>query len=155
MADRRGRKVAARTFAGLLAVAALLHAADPSAQAGPRAEGRWADRMFERLDADGDGRVTRAEADAMRGAMLRRADRDGDGLITEAEMRAAAAERASERAAKRFVVLDGNGDGRVDADEIASRAEARFLRADADGDGVVTRAEFDAALAARRGAARP
>lgn len=72
---------------------------------------------FAALDTDKDGKLSaaeRQEAGGRRGgrvasAMLGRSDTDGDGFVTRAEAEAAAG--------KRFGMLDGNGDGRIDAAE--------------------------------------
>lgn len=39
-------------------------------------------RAFDRLDADGDGRVTQAETDAVMGDIVARRDRNGDGQLS-------------------------------------------------------------------------
>lgn len=46
---------------------------------------------------------------------------------------------------RQFAMMDGNGDGRVTAEEHASGAAAMFATMDADGDARVTVAEMDAA----------
>lgn len=78
-----------------------------------------------RADADGDGRISQAEFVGRRLDRLRAADANGDGSVSPEE-------RQAMRQAHR-----------------AARADARFDRLDADKDGAVTRAEFDAAHAAR------
>lgn len=87
------------------------------AEGGPSA---MIDRMFERLDTNRDGTVTRAEADAaktqwaqrgeqMRTAMLKRVDTNGDGAVSKAE--------AMAQADARFARQDANKDGRIDVQE--------------------------------------
>lgn len=78
-----------------------------------------------RADADGDGRISRAEFVGQRLQRLSAADANGDGSVTADEMRAAAQART------------------------AGRADARFDRLDANNDGMVGRAEFDAVREAR------
>lgn len=51
-----------------------------------------------------------------------------------------------------FEQLDKNHDGRIVAGEVPERAWSKLSRADADHDGAVTKAELDAAVAARRAA---
>ncbi|MEM6492007.1 MAG: EF-hand domain-containing protein, partial [Pseudomonadota bacterium] len=63
------------------AVAALL-IAPTLAVAAP--DGR-AGMMFDRLDADGDGRITAAERSDIRDRMFNRLDADSDGVVTRAE----------------------------------------------------------------------
>lgn len=69
---------------------------------------RQARKWFDMLDADGDGRISRAEA---RGAFLIKpslkewfdtTDTDGDGYLTEQEVREAADRRRAERQRKRY-----------------------------------------------------
>lgn len=78
-----------------------------------------------RADADGDGRISQAEFVGRRLDRLRAADANGDGSVSVEE-------RQAMRQARH-----------------AARADARFARLDADGDGAISRAEFDAAHAAR------
>lgn len=72
-------------------------------------------------------------------------DADNNGVLTRAEVEA--------DVAKRFAKLDANKDGKVDdGDRAAHRAErqnAMFAALDTDRNGSVSRAEFDAAAAAR------
>lgn len=109
---------------GSLLAAGAAFAATPDAADGSRHARRAAmqQQMFERLDADHDGEVSRAEYKAW-----------VDG---------------------RFDKLDVNGDGSVDADEIARspataervnrRAEGFVKRYDRSGNGKVTRGDFEA-----------
>ena len=115
---------------GSLLAAATVFAGtpDPAAEGGRHARrAAMQQQMFERLDGDHDGQVSRAEYKAWI---------DG-----------------------RFDTLDANGDGSVDADEIARspatakrvsrRAEGFIKRYDATGSGKVTRADFEAKEMAR------
>ncbi|MEM7499601.1 MAG: calcium-binding protein [Pseudomonadota bacterium] len=104
--------------------------------------------LFERADANGDGRVTAAEARALRDARVARIDTNGDGLISRAEAEAAAQARAAHRARIDFARRDLDGDGFLDAAEREAGAARRFTRLDIDGDGAVTRSEAREALGA-------
>ena len=128
-----------------IAMAAVLAAAPALAEPG----GGHGDRLLNRVDRNGDGAIDREEAQAFRAALFLRLDRDADGAVTEAEMIEAAQERMARRASKMFARMDGNGDGRLDRDELAARGEARFDRTDANGDGRVTMEEIRARLQAR------
>lgn len=105
--------------------------------------------MFHRLDANSDGVIDATEAAAAPGGIdVMLADADGDGGVTIDELRDYLAIQALQRA---FDRVDANGDGVLDAAEIAaSQNPARILAADADGDGQVTQAEFDAHVAAQQ-----
>jgi Ca2+-binding EF-hand superfamily protein len=76
-----------------------------------------AEARFARLDADGDGVVTREEFNesGMRraGRMFRQLDADGDGELTMAEFTANVADRAE----RMFSRMDRDGDGRVTAED--------------------------------------
>lgn len=122
--------------------------------------GRFADRMFDRIDADHDGVATRAEVQAARGRMFDRLDANHDGVVTAAEAEAArnqAQARAAGRLAhfaerraqmptrsERLVDLDRNGDGLVSRDEFVA-GTSWFDRLDTTGRGV-TKAQFSAFL---------
>lgn len=87
-----------------------------------------ADARFDRLDANDDGSISRAEFDSAREtAREARADRGGRALRAE--------RRLARREARGPVVIA----------EVQDRAERNFARFDGDGDGFVTAAERQAA----------
>lgn len=106
-------------FAPLLTAVLLptLALAEPSASPAPPGKGEQrALNIFHMLDADGDGRISRAEAAlAIRlkpslAELFRDADANGDGYLTQAEIRAAAERRRAERLARQQA---GQGDNNV------------------------------------------
>lgn len=100
--------------------------------------------LFERLDADKDGAVTRAEVDAARAERFAAVDADKDGAVTLAELTAMLTKRAETQASRMMMRADSDDDGVLSPDEMGGRRHARmFERLDADGDGVVTKAEVD------------
>jgi Ca2+-binding EF-hand superfamily protein len=142
-------------------------------QGAPHKEGRpRMERMFKRLDTNGDGKVTLDEVPEERKEMfkrlLTRGDKDGDGALSEQEfMQAIAGEGignlgdgnrpAGRRDPKRlFMHLDKNHDGKVTLDEVPAERRPmieRFLhragkdvRAGKDGDKSLTLEEFTAAF---------
>lgn len=92
--------------------------------AGAMAQQAGQDRT--RRDADGDGRISRAEFVDARLTRLRAADANGDGTVSVEEL---TAQRTAQR---------------------AEHANRMFARLDANSDGSITRAEFDAARTQRQ-----
>jgi len=104
--------------------------------------------MMERLDTNGDGQITKDEAEAAKAARFAEADTNGDGGLSMAEMQAfRAAEKARRMEAMRqrmFEKADADGNGVISADEFEARGAPMFDRVDADGDGVITTEEMQA-----------
>lgn len=100
--------------------------------------------MMHRMDLNDDGAISPVEASAVRTVHFLRLDTDGDGIITEAEMLERMQKRIAEHVAKRFAMMDRNGDGRVERTEFEETGTARFVRMDTDGDGRVSSEEFRA-----------
>lgn len=121
-------------------------------------------------DTDGDGQVTRAEFDAVRGQRYRATDIDADGSVDETEYVAEYAGRLALQLAQsgrepdkkeeerlrqlrqarvRFDALDRNKDGRIDRAEYDASGAAAFARQDDDKDGTVTPADAAATRAKR------
>jgi Ca2+-binding EF-hand superfamily protein len=114
------------------------------------------------LDADGDGRISLAEAaaDAAWAESFGRLDADGDGFISESEYRAqahadhvvdATVQGAANAAGHSMVAarsvmaaLDADGDGRISAGEAAADADfnLRFADLDDNDDGYVSLDEY-------------
>lgn len=96
-------------------------------------------RGFDRMDANGDGKVTADELEARQAALLEAADADGDGAITKEELKTyRKAKRDARREARN---PDANGDGLVDRVEFQAAADKRFDRMDKNGDGVLSEDE--------------
>jgi Ca2+-binding EF-hand superfamily protein len=96
--------------------------------------GSVAELMFDRVDANRDGKVTREEARAALAAQFDRIDADRSGTVTLAEIEAAKA-RVQERKAKRPARL-------TELRTKGGTPSQRFTAMDKDGDGKVTREEF-------------
>ena len=80
---------------------------------------------LERMDADGDGRVSLAEYQAWMGYAFDRMDRDGDGVLSADELpggrgRPIARPEHLARLAATFNRQDRNRDGYLDATELAA-----------------------------------
>lgn len=110
---------------------------------GGRGGAALAAHFFERLDANNDGQLTRAEAEAEGQRLFDRMDADKDGALIREEAEVGARAVAQEELVARFKALDTNGDGRVTVDE--SKLPARFFaRLDTNQDKAVTREELAA-----------
>lgn len=114
--------------------------------------GRLMDRLFAKLDADGNGAISSAEGEAAAVEMFERRDGDGGGFLSETEFMSsrqagkASAERVqklSDFKSKRFAAADKNGDRRISAEEFFAAAQQRFGATDANGDGQITREEME------------
>jgi Ca2+-binding EF-hand superfamily protein len=107
------------------------------------------ERVFKKLDLNGDGFVTKDELATSKALFGQRMNQS-----------------TPQRAAKLFDRLDADHDGKITRAEVEARRAARFAasanaakpathpaksvlfaRADANGDGTITRAEFDASVA--------
>ena len=103
-----------------LAIAPPLAAQDP----GNGVPG-MARHYMERVDADGDGRVSLAEYQDWMGYAYSRMDRDGHGILAAAELPGGKGEPVTleahrARLAARFQRQDRNGDGHLDAVELTA-----------------------------------
>ena len=93
--------------------------------------------VFERIDADGDKKVTMDEAAAFFAGIRDANDADGNGAINLEEFEGIVLEHARPMIAKGFMRLDDDGDGELSDAEIAERVEHMMERADRNGDGAV------------------
>lgn len=104
-----------------LAVGVAAGGMAPPAPAQVTATGEY----LERMDTDGDGRVSLAEYLDWMGYAFHGMDRNGDGVLTPAELpggrgRAVSLEQHRERLSARFARQDVNRDGFLDAAELGA-----------------------------------
>ena len=157
----------ATVIASLALVAASFPAlADESKGVSPEARKQWckdnpeqcheamqrkAESWWKRVDTDGDGTVSRAEAEANAPRLARDFDKidvDGDGKITREELEGRGKAGMEQRRKEWWAKVDADHDGSIDKQEAAANAPrlARdFDKMDANGDGKITAEELQAA----------
>ncbi|RKF16687.1 hypothetical protein D6850_03870 [Roseovarius spongiae] len=94
--------------------------------------------LFDAVDADGDGTVTREEVDSYRASRLAEVDASGDGALSIEEFDTLYREFTRSRMVDMFQHLDADGDGVISRDEMDTRVSRMFDRMDRDGDGALT-----------------
>ncbi len=118
---------------------------------GRGAEGPFPLMDFAAIDADKDGKITKAEVEAHRAARVVALDADKDGKLSAAELKAQAMERAGARAddmvARMIERHDTDGDGLISVAEMAAGPSplSVFDRIDSDKDGAISVEEAEAA----------
>lgn len=81
--------------------------------------------------------------------MFARMDANGDGVIDMNDLMTRVAERIDYAKRKRMHVLDKDRDGKVSADEFMARRKQRFVDLDLDGDGRITAKDLPPMMAER------
>ncbi len=127
-----------RTFIALAASITIL-ATPALAQTGGAGD------RFAAIDRNGDGAISRSEAEAARDALFERLDTNGDGYLSEAER------TNGGRAARQLANGDANNDGRLSRAEVMALPYRMFDRFDANHDGVLSAEELAAVRARRNG----
>jgi hypothetical protein len=112
-------------------------------------------QILQNADENGDGVVTRAEFADARNKMFSRLDRNGDGFLSKEDApHGLLAQRggAGNGMAEMMTLFDKDGDGRISRDEFVNGPALSFDRADSNHDGTIDAGElkaFRAAIAAR------
>ena len=98
--------------------------------------------LFEALDADGNGEITRAEVEASHAKRFTDADANGDGFLSADELQTRAENRRNERFARMVERHDTDGDGLLSPEELRSdRGDKMFERLDENEDGIISTEE--------------
>ncbi|WP_420566735.1 EF-hand domain-containing protein [Thalassovita sp.] len=98
---------------------------------------------FDKIDANGDGVISRAEFRTVQAARWPQIDRNGDGYLSEDDFPRWAARRVRTQLAE-IAYLDENSDGRISQSEFVNKPAPVFRRIDQNADGILTRSELEA-----------
>lgn len=98
--------------------------------------GEFGMKLFDQIDANHDGSITKDELKAFHRAKFDTIDSNHDGKITEAEAKAAKREGSYKK------MGDKNKKGHVTFDETFAEEDAHFADADSNHDGKVTKEEY-------------
>ena len=105
-------------------------------------------------DADGDGKISKDEAPEFLKSFFDRVDANGDGFLDKSEMDAMRNRRGGgpggAGGSRNLMQFDANKDGKVSKDEVPETMQPFFDRMDQNGDGQIDAAEI-AALRSRMG----
>jgi len=106
-------------------------------QMGMMRGGKGGQRMMERFDANGDGKITAEEMAEVRTKAMTTYDADKDGALTLDEFKGLWNEFMQRRQVRGFQHLDTDGDGKLSMEELKTPTEHMFSRMDRNDDGVV------------------
>jgi len=120
-----------KLFTRILTTTAILSTVSVAAFAG--------NPMLEKVDTNKDGLVQLSEFTALSNQKFTKMDADGNGLVTKEERKAFHALMGEKRAKAKFAAIDSNGDGSVSEAEFMAARDARkertMKRRDMNGDG--------------------
>lgn len=102
-----------------------------------RYKGWGMERLMERFDVDGDGKLTQAEVDEARKALLAKHDGDGDGKLTLAEFEKLWLEVMRQRMVRGFQRIDRDGDAAITSEEFLKPFSKVVERMDRNDDGAL------------------
>ena len=109
--------------------------------------GQMEEKMFNQVDTNRDGAISKSEFNAYQSKQFKRMDANGDGKISHDEMDAGHKKRPNNAAThldKRFQAADANNDGGLDREEAKEMPMLTmyFDEVDSNKNGKVTRQEY-------------
>lgn len=100
------------------------------------------DMLFERFDANQDGKITKLEIEARRKQSIAKYDADKSGSLSLDEFQGLFNEIMRHRMVRMFQRIDRDGDAKVTDKEIAVRLDRMMGWLDRDNDGVIKKDEM-------------
>jgi Ca2+-binding EF-hand superfamily protein len=106
-----------------------------------------AEDLFQRIDTNGDKKVTSMEHVRHCETMFKQSDADRDGRLSVAEAESAQTahdKKVDKKATVTYMrLVDTDGDGLISEEESATHGKNAFTRADKNSDGVLSEDEFE------------
>ena len=107
-----------------------------------RGHGKYVGKMFEMLDANKDGKVTKEEARSFRDSKFAEFDGDASGELSIEEYTALVNSFVAQHIQKRFERQDKDGSGGLTKDEVVGRMAKMFDKLDQNDDGAIEKTEL-------------
>lgn len=125
---------------------AILGAAAVTASAGYRGHGPhgggFGETLFEKFDANSDGKITKDEIAAVRKDRFAKYDANKDGTLSLEEYKGLFAEMMQQRMVRSFQKLDRDGDGKVTDAEMARKLDRLMAHLDRDDNGEIEKSDL-------------
>ena len=100
------------------------------------------DMLFERFDANQDGKITKQEIDTRRKQTMDKYDADKDGTLSLGEFQGVFNEIMRHRMVRMFQRIDRDGDAKLTEKEITRLLDRMMGKLDRNGDGVIEKADM-------------
>lgn len=148
MARTHRMKLHTKIIIGALTTAAVVGGGVAFAEAdyrghhGKHGGGERIDRLFERYDANNDGKITKAEIETARKASIAKYDADKDGQLSLEEFNGLFNEIMRHRMVRMFQKFDRDGDAKVSEAEISRKVDRMMTWMDRDDNGEIERDEL-------------
>jgi Ca2+-binding EF-hand superfamily protein len=105
--------------------------------------GRGLEALLEKFDTNKDGKITKAQIDAVLADQMKKYDTDGDGTLSLSEYQALFDDQMHEAMVRSFQALDREGAGKVTLDELRAPIDRVVQRLDRNHTGVIDLNQLD------------
>jgi hypothetical protein len=106
-------------------------------------EGHGLEALLSKFDTNKDGKITKAQIDAVLADQMKKYDTDGDGTLSLSEYQALFDDQMHETMVRSFQALDREGAGKVTLDELRAPIDRLVQRLDRNHTGVIDLNQFD------------